>query len=453
MAGSRGTAKLEWVVHNGVDTHVSTFAGLAPGARPPVSCPGCGETVVLHLGERKAWHAKHQPEAVCSLTQPETALHHNVKMAIAARLRGAKQVVIREFCIRGSGRVSSDACDGPRDRTWVEGWDEVQVERRVETRRPDLVLLRSGEVVGAIEVWVSHRVEAEKRGLYAGWGVQWVEVPASQELIQPETAWSPEQALPVAQLGPEDGYSCPACIARDLRKKAEQEAELERHQWEQAEARRIREELAAREASALASAQLFVATAPTVSQRLRENGSLIERILVFDRLLSDGSATRDALVIANVFRESRRLGAFLGVASDLHVLAKVRADAGARGYEDLRAEASRYLQDLRTQRLALDVPPDWFPLLHVLRDKEFLEGWIADGAMHRWPERPMAVPPWRADGPDTGADSLDLLRYFFVRYLSGLPVRHRWSEKNHRWFQPDILREEPWIIWPTHTRP
>ena len=67
-AGSRNAVGLEWVRLDGRDAHVSEFGGLPPGGRPDVTCPECGDALVLKLGEVRAWHAAHKPGAVCALS-------------------------------------------------------------------------------------------------------------------------------------------------------------------------------------------------------------------------------------------------------------------------------------------------------------------------------------------------------------------------------------------------
>lgn len=54
-----------------------------------LSCPGCGEIVVLHAGTVRTHHFAHLPGAVCSLpqTEPETEEHRAGKLQVAQWLR------------------------------------------------------------------------------------------------------------------------------------------------------------------------------------------------------------------------------------------------------------------------------------------------------------------------------------------------------------------------------
>ncbi len=463
-AGSRSTVGLEWVRCDGRDAHVSEFGGLPPGGRPEVSCPECDDALVLKLGEVRAWHAAHKAGALCALSDGESALHHNTKMALARRLREESRLLVEEACIGGEGGLVADDCEGARSREWVSGWTSVAVERSIQSRRPDLVLLDGERVVGAIEVWVSHRVEPDKQALYADWEVDWIEVAATEELIEGETAWAPSAPLPTVRLGPGDGFRCDACIAHaeEIRRRLEA-AEAARIQADQERRRRLLEwereqaeleaELAAAEAAEKEERLVFQSSAFRLLDRVRRDGVAFERVLVFDRFDATGLANRDALVIADVYRGGQKKVSFLGLASDLTILAEVDAERGAEGYLDLRKRADALLEGLRGDGAVVDTPAKWFPLLWLLGDADFMNCWNWGGKDHRWPQRGTAVAePWRVPWAESGVDCLDLLRFYFTRYLAGLPTRHLWSRKYERWFQPPVMREQDWTLWPVPLR-
>jgi hypothetical protein len=459
-ASSKNTVRLEWVVYEGLDTHVSAFGGIPAGGRPDVTCPECGERLVLRLGKIRAWHAAHHVGGQCALTEPESALHHNAKMFLAEQLRRACEVSIEESCVGTVGGLVADDCEETRTRPWVHGWCSVEVERTVRTRRPDIVLLHGDRVVGAVEVWVSHRVEQGKRDAFADWQMEWVEVAATEALIDGSTAWTATQPLAVVSTGPDAPFTCSACerhrvlaeeqLAEAARLRQQQEAD--RRAAEEAWKARQAELQAAKDAAEQADRdqrRAFGESARQLRARLSNNGVLFKRIRLFDCLLVGGAVQRDALVVADVYKDGAKVGAFLGVAGSLEILHKIGAASGRAGYTELGRRADAHLQSLRDTGGIVDAELNWFPMLRVLDDRDFVGGWDREGTDHQWPATEGSPPsPWRVPWAAEGVDCLDLLRFLFVRYFAGLPVRHRWSEKTQGWFQPAILREEIWRLWP-----
>jgi hypothetical protein len=179
---------LVWVMVDGVPRRVSEFAGLSPSKRPRATCPQCGGTLVLKLGDIRRHHAAHAPNDRCVASQPETALHIDIKYHLAAALERAEVLTIRTQCV---------ACDESETREWLRGWDEVFVEARVGERRPDIVLRSSGRDVGAIEVLVTH---AAGQGI----SVPWVEVRADERLLD----WTIDSPLPVVRAGTHGPWRC-----------------------------------------------------------------------------------------------------------------------------------------------------------------------------------------------------------------------------------------------------
>jgi hypothetical protein len=178
---------LAWVIVDGAPRRVSEFADLAPRRRPRALCPVCGRVLVLKLGSVRRHHAAHAPGDACAAAQPETALHLNCKFALAATLRTAQRLTIRRRCVECARTQLAD---------WASAWTEVLVESRVEAaRRPDIVLRRDAVPIGAIEIVVSHKVDAEKARALAAAGVPWIEVIATAHLA--EGAWSVDEPLDV----------------------------------------------------------------------------------------------------------------------------------------------------------------------------------------------------------------------------------------------------------------
>src|SRR4051812_29968773 len=85
----RADLALSWVIVDGVPRHVSEFATLTARRRPAAFCHTCGKRLILKLGDLRRHHAAHRPGADCPTTHPETALHSDCKLALAAALRAA----------------------------------------------------------------------------------------------------------------------------------------------------------------------------------------------------------------------------------------------------------------------------------------------------------------------------------------------------------------------------
>lgn len=84
---------LTWVLVDGRPRAVSEFAGVPPRRRPAATCPACGHRLTLKLGRVRRHHAAHAPDALCATTRPETALHFDVKLALAA---ARSRAIVRE---------------------------------------------------------------------------------------------------------------------------------------------------------------------------------------------------------------------------------------------------------------------------------------------------------------------------------------------------------------------
>lgn len=253
--------KLVYVLHEDAFRHVSDFAHLPVGARPPVVCPQCDLSVILHLGQKNAHHAAHRPEALCALTAPETVLHLNTKAHLHAQLSNASQLYVSQPCYgwwapdigpRRGGHVECFGRGSRRPYLWLEGWDRVEVEKTVGGRRPDIVFYRGVEAVAVIEVKATHAVDVEKSADLDRAGLPWLEVEADEDIYDGEEPWTPDQPLNFMDCSPELPYwTCEFCLRREegyeeqVRKSIAREREEERRRDE--EARKRREHRAAHE--------------------------------------------------------------------------------------------------------------------------------------------------------------------------------------------------------------
>jgi hypothetical protein len=211
---------LQWVVVENELRHVSEFAHLAPKLRPPSSCPVCERPVVMKLGKQKIHHAAHSPDSTCVLTNPETAVHFNAKIYIAKQLDEAnnKKLYLPQTCL---------SChNSQRDALWVQDWNDVKVERRLDNDlQPDIQLLKQEEVVAAIEVFVTHSVDYTKAEKLQSIGLPWVEIKGKPELYVGDEVWHISQPLPVFRTNHvfDEAWLCKKCVTRKEETERKQE--------------------------------------------------------------------------------------------------------------------------------------------------------------------------------------------------------------------------------------
>jgi hypothetical protein len=211
--------KLAYVMSEGASRRVSDFADLPPKARPPVYCPACEREVILHLGSKYVHHAAHQPDALCALTRPETARHFNTKFHLYLQLASVNRLLIAQPCYgwwaptveteQGGHR----ACAGRRrSYLWLEGWDRVEVEKAVGSRKPDVVLYREGRPVAAIEVRATHAVDMDKRHDLEAAGIPWIEVEADEDFYEGYESWTPDRPLAYVECSKDPpAWTCDSC--------------------------------------------------------------------------------------------------------------------------------------------------------------------------------------------------------------------------------------------------
>jgi hypothetical protein len=138
--------------------------------RPTAQCPFCKEGCTWVAGPIVTPHIRHQNESECSAEGwRESNEHLNGKMRILEVLRKQHRIDIiacHYHRITAQWAVPS----------WVIADDEV---RHSSGRVPDVALINDqGEIVAAIEVYHSHRVDDAKAASYAQSGIQWIEVTA-----------------------------------------------------------------------------------------------------------------------------------------------------------------------------------------------------------------------------------------------------------------------------------
>lgn len=155
-----------------------SVASLDPASRldrAPFTCPGCGDELVARLGAVRARHFAHRPGSTCPLTSPETALHFNAKerlLALCAEaFAGVRRVTLLTRCA---------ACRRLDPRPLHALGDAAAAEGAVGGLRADVLVTRRGVPALALEVLVTHAVDAVKEAALAAAGVPAVEIDARE---------------------------------------------------------------------------------------------------------------------------------------------------------------------------------------------------------------------------------------------------------------------------------
>jgi len=217
--------KLSWVLVNGELHRVGDYAAFPPDSRPKACCPVCQQPVILKLGPQRAHHAAHQPDAVCAATQPETALHLNMKYHLRQELMQAYRLLISQSCsgmkLDSKPVGLSGHCRKSRPIILVSDWDTVQVEYPYDGLILDVALLKNDTLVAAIEVCVTHLVDAEKKEQLNESSIPWVEILASEDFYGGPTPWTADIPLePLSKVSSSIGeteWQCSSCLSESDR--------------------------------------------------------------------------------------------------------------------------------------------------------------------------------------------------------------------------------------------
>lgn len=266
----KGEVKLVYVIEGGRLEHVSKYAGLSPRDRPHTICPECSEAVILKLGQKISHHVAHRPNFFCVLTNPESVLHFNTKTYLRAKLSEVSELYVYQQCkgwnapAIGSYKGGHRACSSKRRHLWLKSWDRVEVEKFIESRKPDIVFYKDDKPIAAIEVFATHGVDEQKRADLERLGIPWLEVKASEEFYDEAFGWQSDSPLPFVNCAPtlpewicnhciQESEAYPARIAKFL----EKEEERQRAEWikrlAEREADRARQEQERRTREALTS--------------------------------------------------------------------------------------------------------------------------------------------------------------------------------------------------------
>lgn len=185
-------------------------------ARAPFTCPGCGDELVARLGAVRARHFAHRPGSTCPLTSPETALHFNAKQRLLAlcadAMTGAREVTLLTRCA---------ACRRLDARPLAALGDGAAAEGSVGALRADVLVTRRGRPAAALEVLVTHAVDAAKAAALEAASVPVVEIDAGEAWERERSASAPKSRLPPVEVLVHRALGFPPCAACQALRRAE----------------------------------------------------------------------------------------------------------------------------------------------------------------------------------------------------------------------------------------
>lgn len=164
-------------------------------------CLGCGQRLVVRLGNVKTKHFAHLGRFVCS---SETVIHATAKRLIVEVIALWKVGGVRPQVLRRCGSCGGKGLQYLPDRVLSAG-----VEYCLESGYVvDVAMFGSDGVIAAVEVYVTHLVTKEKS---EGLGIPWVELIGS-EVVEEPLLWKP-------MVDNFKSYKCKNCNLLEIGKK------------------------------------------------------------------------------------------------------------------------------------------------------------------------------------------------------------------------------------------
>lgn len=144
-----------------------------------LSCPGCGECVIVKKGDIKAHHFSHKPgERECKFYEHpgEGEIHKMVKHIVAFLLKQRKIKKVVRSCPSGP----SGKCTTFEERIEYEEGDEVMIEYRVSDKCiVDVAIINKGKLKYVFEICDTHKTIRETPE-------PWFEIDAKKFLMDTE---------------------------------------------------------------------------------------------------------------------------------------------------------------------------------------------------------------------------------------------------------------------------
>lgn len=143
-------------------------SGLACGC----TCPACGEKLVAKKGDKRTHHFAHYSKKDCEYGY-ESSLHLAAKDILSKANRFVIPAVYVEFPSTNKSReIISEACEITVDK--------VELEKRFDNIIPDVVIY-SGNKQFFVEIYVTHKVDDEKREIIKKANCSTIEIDLSKK--------------------------------------------------------------------------------------------------------------------------------------------------------------------------------------------------------------------------------------------------------------------------------
>ena len=142
-----------------------------------------------------------------------------MKYYLQQELTNAKTLFVQQQCQGWSvvtehfSRFSS--CTRTRNVAFAHNWDRVAIEYPYHGYVLDVALLQGNKLLTAIEVFVTHHVEEDKKSALNQFQIPWVEIQASEAFYSGDSPWTARSALePLAVSFPIElqGWMCADCV-------------------------------------------------------------------------------------------------------------------------------------------------------------------------------------------------------------------------------------------------
>jgi hypothetical protein len=204
--------------------HISTIErSVEKGSKLQITCPICSESMSPVFPSQKAAHFRHHSGRKHS---EETIMHFNVKHHIAKKLQDGCIIEI-------IGKCGSGFCQGVKMPPLLRGKpDNYRIDDFIvdaNNYKPDIALLLKNQLIGAIEICVTHKSTEEKISWYEKNNIGFFEIDVNKYTYDSIMEWNGGNGLsfyisrhskPIRLL-PE---VCPEC---EVLKKEQEKRELE----------------------------------------------------------------------------------------------------------------------------------------------------------------------------------------------------------------------------------
>jgi hypothetical protein len=342
-------ACLQWVYVGKETHHVSEFASLKPVDRPTAFCPICRRNVILKLGTERVHHAAHYEGSICAATQPETVIHLNAKYYLQKILREANSLKIWQSCNGWIFENYQHVCynDTRRETCYVQGWDRVEVEWNFGKYRLDVALLNNDQVIGGIEILVTHKSEEEKIAFLNHKGIAWAEVRVTPEFYTVPAAWTPKSPLVAERinLSAVESWHCAYCISS-----------LDKHRKSIEENRRLEEKREKRK---------------TYARQFETFQTMAARLIDF--YYPSGKKYRSVFVIQNKLRDGKVLCAELQeIGTQRRTIARELPPLTEESYRRLRDALNNESKQKEQRNIIIDDGNPWMEKPKKFHPKKFL---------------------------------------------------------------------------------